>query len=335
MTAERGQRNVLITGGAGFVGSHLTRKLLGEGDRVTVLDNLSTGRATNLVGIDDHPNFDFHLGDVVNYPGFDDLVSNSDLIVHLAAVVGVQLVIEDPLGTLHTNIAGTETVLESAARHGVTLMMASTSEVYGKSATLPFAEDGDIVLGPTSRSRWGYAASKMVDEFLALAYHEQRGVPVVVFRLFNTVGPGQTGRYGMVVPRFVDAALRGDDLVVHDDGGQRRCLMHVADAIDAIDALSRCQAAIGKVFNLGSCESVSILELANMVIDKVSGVDERRSSISFLPYAEVYGPGFEDMRAREPDTTKARAFTGWTATRSLDAILDDVIADKRDALAVS
>lgn len=335
MIAERKQRFVLITGGAGFVGSHLTRKLLAQGDHVTVLDNLSTGQATNMVGIDDHPNFEFHLGDVVSYPGFDDLVRASDLIVHLAAVVGVQLVIEDPLGTLHTNIAGTEAVLESAARHGVKLMMASTSEVYGKSAALPFSEDADIVLGPTSRSRWGYAASKMVDEFLALAYHQQRGVPVVVFRLFNTVGPGQTGRYGMVVPRFVDAALRGEDLVIHDDGGQRRCFMHVLDAVEAIDALSRCPEAVGKVFNLGSCEAVSILELANKVIDKVARVDGRRSGISYLPYADVYGPGFEDMRAREPDTTKARTFTGWNPTRSLEDILDDVIADKREALAVS
>jgi UDP-glucose 4-epimerase len=255
--------------------------------------------------------------------------------VHLAAVVGVRLVVDDAVGTLQTNIAGTESVLRVAARHGVKVLVASTSEVYGKSTALPFREGADTVFGPTSKNRWSYAASKMVDEFLALGYHRQFAVPTVVFRLFNTVGPRQTGRYGMVVPRFVDAAMRGDDLLVHGDGEQRRCFVHVLDAVAAIDALSTCPTAVGEVFNIGSRRSVSILELANLVRERAAPYAKESSAVRLISYEEVYGPGFEDMRAREPDIAKVAERTGWAPHRSLEEIIDDVVAERRGALALT
>jgi UDP-glucose 4-epimerase len=324
-------RHVLVTGGAGFIGTHLVQRLLAGGERVTVLDNHVTSTPDSLAASAGHPNLEMLLGDVVGNQALDGLVARADVVIHLAAAVGVKLVVEEPLRTLETNIAGTEAILSAAARHGAKVLMASTSEVYGKSTQLPFREDSDVVHGATSKSRWGYAASKMVDEFFALAYHATFDLPVVIFRLFNTVGPGQTGRYGMVVPRFVDAALRGEPLIVHDDGAQRRCFLHVADAIVAIDALSRTDAAIGQVFNIGSEQPVSILELAERVIERVAQVEPARprSSIEFLPYDQVYGAGFEDMRARQPDITKIGDIVGWTPTRSLDDILTDVITEKR------
>jgi UDP-glucose 4-epimerase len=321
---------VLVTGGAGFVGSHLVEQRLRNGWQVTVLDNLVTGTVENLDAVIDHPNLRLLVDDVTEVD-LGPVVAEVDEVVHLAAVVGVRRVVEDPLDTLVTNITGTEVVLRAAVKHDVKVLLASTSEVYGKTPVLPFSEDNDVVIGATSKSRWSYAVSKMVDEFMALGFNRQHGLPTVVFRLFNTVGPRQTGRYGMVLPRFVEAALTGGDLMVHGDGQQRRCFAHVADVVNGIDALSACEQAPGQVFNIGTNRSVSILELAELVRARVG---ETRSNIRFVSHEEVYGPDFEDMRAREPDTAKITGHTGWRPTRSLEQIIDDVIACQRGALAV-
>jgi UDP-glucose 4-epimerase len=334
MSESTPARRVLITGGAGFIGGHLSRHLVAAGEHVTVLDDLSTGRLDNVADLDGDGRFTMVVGSVTDEPLLDSLMAQADVVIHLAAAVGVQLVVENPLHTLEVNIGGTEVLLRTAARYGVKTLMASTSEVYGKSPDLPFREDGDVVLGPTSKSRWSYAASKMVDEFLALAYYHQKGLPVVVFRLFNTVGPRQSGQYGMVIPRFVQMALDGRQLTVHGDGTQSRCFLHVVDAVDAIDRLSRDEAAIGEVFNVGSSELVTILELANRVLDKVSpaapGANGTRHAgrLTYVPYHDVYGAGFEDMRSRQPDTTKVRAATGWAPTKALDDVLNDVVAER-------
>jgi UDP-glucose 4-epimerase len=260
--------------------------------------------------------------------GLDEFVAGSDVVFHLAAAVGVRLVIENPIDTISTNVAGTEHVLQAAARHGVKVLVASTSEVYGKAQKLPFSEDDDIVLGPSSRSRWCYAASKLVDEFVGLGYYQQKQLPVVVFRLFNTVGPRQSGQYGMVVPRFVRAALEGKPLTIHGDGTQSRCFTHVRDAVSAIIALSDSETAPGQVFNIGSTEPVSILELAERVLRAVNGDGPRDpGAFAFIPYDDVYGPGFEDMKRRVPDIAKISAHTGWQPQRTLNDILLDVIED--------
>ncbi|HEX9027683.1 MAG TPA: GDP-mannose 4,6-dehydratase, partial [Anaerolineales bacterium] len=257
---------------------------------------------------------------------------------------GVMLIVEQPVHTIETNVMGTEAVLRAALRYRAKVLIASTSEVYGKGNHLPFREDDDVVLGPTSRSRWSYAASKMVDEFLGLAYHREKGLPVVVFRLFNTVGPRQTGRYGMVIPRFVQQALRGDPLTVYGDGEQSRCFLHVHDAVEAILALADCSQAVGQVFNIGSTEEVSVEQLAGRVLKlsangetQVNGEDEQPSSqlasrpiqdrIVFVPYEQAYAAGFEDMRKRVPDISKIKAYTGWTPQRSLEATLLDVVGE--------
>jgi UDP-glucose 4-epimerase len=322
---ERGRR-VLITGGLGFVGSHLAEALLEQGDRVTLLDNLSTGRADNVRHLEGHPNLQLAIHDIISGVELDEFVAGSDVVFHLAAAVGVKLIVENPVDTISINVAGTERVLQAAARHGVKVLIASTSEVYGKTTKLPFSEDDDVVLGASSRSRWSYAASKLVDEFVGLGYHHQKQIPVVIFRLFNTVGPRQSGQYGMVVPRFVQAAIEGRPLTIHGDGTQSRCFTHVRDAVSAIMALSRCETAPGQVFNIGSTESVTVLELAHRVLRAVDGdgpVDPAK--LTFIPYDEVYGPGFEDMRRRMPDITKIGAHTGWAPFRTLDDILLDVI----------
>lgn len=325
------ERTVLVTGAMGFVGSHLCEALLDRGDRVLALDNLSTGQMANVEHLLDHPRFKTVVADVEDRLVLDRLVSESDLVIHLAAVVGVELIVADPIRNLETNIRGTSAVLEAAERYRVKTMIASTSEVYGKSDALPFKESGDVTLGPTSLSRWSYAASKMVDEFLGLAYHEHRGLPVVVFRLFNTVGPRQTGRYGMVVPRFVQAALDDRPIPVYGDGQQSRCFLHVADAIAAILALADRPEALGQVYNVGSTELVTIEQLAERVLERV---DKWRGAVSDtpfearitrIPYSQAYGRGYEDMRTRRPDTTKVTALTGWHAKRTLDDTLDDVI----------
>jgi len=326
----------LITGGMGFVGSHLAEALLERGYRVTVADNLSTGRFENVQHLVGHPSFRFALDDISSEHVIDRLVSDVDIVFHLAAAVGVQLIVENPIYTVENNVLGTDAVLKAAARYRAKVMLASTSEVYGKGNRIPFTEDDDVVIGPTARSRWSYAASKMVDEFMALAYHRQRGLPVVVFRLFNTVGPRQVGHYGMVIPRFVERAVRGEPLTVYGDGQQSRCFLHVEDAVAGIVALAEAPQAVGQVFNIGSSEEVTILELAHKVLQQVDGKAEgARSShihmvddrIRFVPYQEAYADGFEDMRRRVPNTAKLRACTGWEPKKSLQQTLDDVIEE--------
>ncbi|HHB89679.1 MAG TPA: NAD-dependent epimerase/dehydratase family protein [Anaerolineae bacterium] len=315
-------QRVLITGGAGFIGSHLAEKLLDSGMQVAVLDDLSTGRFENIAHLVGRPGFSFAIDSITNAIVLDRLASESDAIVHLAAAVGVKLVVEKPVHTIETNIMGAEAVLKAAARYRAKVILASTSEVYGKGVRVPFREDDDVVLGPTSRHRWAYAASKMVDEFLALAYHQKYDLPVIIVRLFNTVGPRQTGRYGMVVPRFVRQALAGDPITVYGDGSQSRCFCDVSDTVRALEALLMTEEAVGQVFNVGSTEEVTILELAKRV-KKLTG---STSPITFVPYEQAYAPGFEDMQRRVPDTTRIRAVTGWQPQYDLDTILKRVIA---------
>ena len=312
----------LITGGAGFIGSHLTEALLSRGDEVTIIDDLSTGSFDNIAHLTDHPRFSFAIESIANEIVLDRLASQCDVIVHLAAVVGVKLVVESPVETITTNIGGTEAVLKAARRYRAKTLIASTSEVYGKGAQIPFREQDDVLLGATSRSRWAYAASKMVDEFLGLAYHHQYDLPVALVRLFNTVGPRQTGSYGMVMPRFVGAALTGEAVQVYGDGTQTRCFCHVKDTVRALTALSETDAAVGNVFNVGGTTEISILALAQHIVELL----ESRSPIVFVPYEQAYERGFEDMARRVPDITRIRQMIGWTPERSLDEIILDVAA---------
>ena len=275
---------ILITGGMGFVGSHLAETLLDQGYQVTVVDNLSTGRFENIQRSVGHPNFHFAIEDITNEVVLDRLVSKSDLIFHLAAAVGVKLIINDPVRTVETNVLGTEAVLQAAVRYRCKVLIASTSEVYGKSQLIPFTEDDDVLLGATTRSRWSYAASKMVDEFLGLAYFRQKGLPVVVFRLFNTIGPRQTGQYGMVVPRFVQQALRGERLTVYGDGQQSRCFTDVRDVVGALISLADCPRAVGQVFNIGTNHEITILDLARQVLQLV---DARTVQMPELPQRQT------------------------------------------------
>ena len=323
-----GHTRVLITGGAGFVGSHLAEELLAAGHHVTVLDDVSTGSWANLAGVATHDRLRCVEGKVEDRRLVGALVRDAGVVYHLAAALGVRLIVENPLESLKTNISGTETVLDAVSGGHARVLIASTSEVYGKSSQMPFREDDDVVIGPTLRNRWSYAAAKMVDEFLALAYHQQRGLEVVVFRLFNTVGPRQTGRYGMVVPRFVQAALDGKPLPVYGDGLQSRCFLHVKDAVDAIRRLAESPDAVGRVFNVGTTERVTIRELAERVLAMTDGA-VRSERIVHIPYEEAYPPGFEDMRTREPDISRINRVTGWRPTRNLDTILDDVIVSRR------
>lgn len=320
---------VLITGGAGFIGSHLVRALLERGDRVSVLDNLSTGNIENIRAFAHHPLYSFAIDDVRNALVLDRLASEADAIVHLAAAVGVQLVVERPTETIETNVLGTHAVLAAARRYRCRTLLASTSEVYGKGVKAPFSEEDDLLLGPSSRSRWSYAASKLLDEFLGLAAYREFGLPVTIARFFNTVGPGQTGRYGMVVPRFVQAALRNEPLTVYGDGTQSRCFCHVRDTVRAIvELLDRPDITAGEIYNIGSNHEVTINELAQTVIERT----DSRSSIQYIPYSEAYAPGFEDMQRRVPDTTKIRHAIGWTPKYPLTQILDDVIEYERSRL---
>jgi UDP-glucose 4-epimerase len=325
-TAGTEPYRALITGGTGFVGGHLAAELVRRGHHVTVIDNMATGSLDNVAGILDHPRFRVVVGDIVTDPVLDDLVASSDVVFHLAAVVGVELVVEDALTTIQTNVLGTEAVFAAAARHGVKVMLASTSEVYGKLVSVPAREDDDVLIGPSRNSRWSYASSKLVDEFLALAYHRQYDLPVVVFRLFNTVGPRQTGRYGMVIPRFVAAAVEGRPMPIHGDGLQSRSFLHVLDAVDGILRLADQPAAHGQVYNIGGSVEISIADLARRVIEQTEEYTTTRSELRFIPYDEAYAPGFEDIRRRVPDTTKIAELTGWRPTRSLSDIIADVAA---------
>jgi UDP-glucose 4-epimerase len=317
----------LITGGAGFIGSHLGDLLLDRGHSVHVLDDLSTGRLENIEHLTTHPGFDFTVASVSERGVFARLVGQVDAVVHLAAAVGVRLIVESPVRAIETNVRCSEIVLEQSDIVKKPVLIASTSEVYGKSEAVPFREDGDLQMGPTSKARWAYACSKAIDEFLAMAYWRERGLPITVVRLFNTVGPRQTGSYGMVVPRLVGQALADEPLSVYGDGSQTRCFCHVADVVDALEGLLCDPGASGNVFNVGSTSEISVLELARRIIE----VTGSRSEIAFTPYDEVYGPGFEDMQRRVPDTSKVRAQIGWQPTRSLDQIIGDVAKDLQGA----
>lgn len=318
--------HALITGGAGFIGSHLAERLIAAGYRVTIIDNLSTGQIRNVAALEDHPGFRAAIEDIRDIHVMDRLVSECDIIFHLAAAVGVQRIISEPIETIETNIGGTEVVLKSARRYRKKVLVASTSEVYGKGVRIPFTEDDDCLLGPTIRNRWSYAASKMVDEFLALAYHKEAGLPVVIFRLFNTVGPRQRGQYGMVVPRFVRWALANEPILVYGDGEQQRCFGNVFDVVKAIHGLAEYAGALGQVYNIGSGEELTIRQLAERVRERTGS----QSEIRLVPYEEAYETGFEDFRRRVPGTAKIQAAIGWSPTTSLNETIDQIIAYQQE-----
>jgi UDP-glucose 4-epimerase len=319
----------LITGGAGFIGSHLAEVLLGRGDQVTVIDDLSTGRIENIQALKTRAGFSYVIDTIQNRSVMAELVDDADVVFHLAAAVGVRLIIESPVQTIETNVKGTELVLELAAKKKKTVMVASTSEVYGKANVLPFSEDNDIVLGPTSKSRWSYACSKAIDEFLALAYFREKRVPVVVVRFFNTVGPRQTGQYGMVVPNFVQQALAGKPITVFGDGKQSRCFTWVGDAVRAVVGLAERGDAVGQVFNVGSESEITIADLAYLVREKTGSA----SPVVYIPYDKAYEEGFEDMPRRVPDLGRIRRLIGYQPTLDLPAILDEIIAYYRPRMA--
>jgi UDP-glucose 4-epimerase len=313
----------LITGGAGFIGSHLAEALLARGDTVYVLDNLSTGSVENIEGLKQDRRFHYTIDSVMNEPVVAELIDRVDVVFHLAAAVGVRLIVESPVNTIETNVHGTEMVLKLANKKKKKVLVASTSEVYGKNNTVPFHEDADLVMGATTKGRWSYACSKAIDEFLALAYHKEKKLPVVVFRLFNTVGPRQTGRYGMVIPNFVKQAILGHPLTVFGDGKQSRCFGYVSDVVGALIQLAENEGAVGEVFNIGNArQEITILELARRVKERTKS----KSEIVMVPYDKAYEEGFEDMHRRIPDTTKLTKLTGYEPKVGLDEILDNVIA---------
>lgn len=316
---------VLITGGAGFIGSHLAERHLERGDEVYILDDLSTGSIENIQHIKDHPKLTYRIDSVTNYYLTAELVDLADIIYHLAAAVGVRLIVESPVRTIETNIRCTEIVLSLAAKKRKRVLITSTSEVYGKNDRIPFSEDDDFVMGPTSKGRWSYACSKAIDEFLAIAYWKEKRVPTVIARLFNTVGPRQTGRYGMVIPNFVRQALAGEDITVYGDGSQSRCFNHVADTVGAILGLAESQQAVGEVYNIGNSREITILQLA----EKIKEMTGSKSEIKLIPYEEAYEEGFEDMMRRVPDISKINALIGYEPKITLDEILSDVIQYQR------
>jgi len=311
----------LVTGGAGFIGSHLVEKLIGQGQTVCVLDDLSTGHLSNIEKFLGHSGFSFVEDSVLNQKAVNSCVENAGEVIHLAAAVGVENVIRKPVETIETNVSGTENVLRAARRTGAKVLIASTSEVYGKSWQVPFAEDGDIVLGATSRNRWSYACSKALDEFLALAYNHSYDLPVVVCRFFNTVGPRQSGRYGMVLPRFINQALTGKPITVYGNGTQTRCFSLVTEVVDCAMALMDSPRALGKVVNIGSTEEITILELARLVRE-ISGSS---SEIIKVPYEEAYPADFEDMQRRVPDVSRLQDLTGMHPSASIDSIIRQII----------
>jgi UDP-glucose 4-epimerase len=318
----------LLTGGAGFVGSHLAEALLAHGHSVQVIDDLSTGSMDNIVHLKGRPGFGYVIDSVMNESLTAELIDRCDVVFHLAAAVGVKLIVEAPVRTIETNVHGTEVVLTHASKKNKLVVVFSTSEVYGKSADVPFREDADLVMGPTLKHRWAYACSKALDEFLALAYYKERKLPVIVVRLFNTVGPRQTGRYGMVIPTFVRQALLGLPITVYGDGRQQRSFTYVGDVVTGLIALMNEPRAIGQVFNIGNPEEVSIAELAH----RVKQLCASRSDIVYIPYDQAYEAGFEDMPRRVPDLKKIRALVGYAPTVGLDAILEGVVAHTRATL---
>ena len=321
---------VFITGGAGFIGSHLSERLLERGDRVIILDDLSTGQMDNISHLMGREGFEHRVGSVTDVPLVSELVDRCDVTIHLAAAVGVRLIVERPVHTIETNVRGTEVVLGAAAKKQKLVVLASTSEVYGKGIKIPFSEDDDLKLGSTQHSRWAYACSKALDEWLALAYWKEKKVPVIVARFFNTVGPRQTGRYGMVLPNFVSQALAGDPIRVFGSGEQSRCFGHVRDAVESVLRLIETRSAVGQVFNVGTDREVTINRLAEMVRDAVG----TQSSIEHVPYSEAYAEGFEDLERRVPDVSKLAQATGYRFTRSLEQIIADVVEEQRSRLAV-
>jgi UDP-glucose 4-epimerase len=312
----------LITGGAGFIGSHLADHLLAAGHEVFVIDDLSTGAMDNIRHLKGHPRFHYAIDTIANASLLHELVDSVDSVFHLAAAVGVKLVVESPVRTIETNIHGTGWVLAAAEKKRKPVLVASSSEVYGKATQVPFREDDDMVLGPSSKARWSYACSKAIDEFLALAYGRERGLPAVVVRLFNTVGPRQTGRYGMVVPTFVRQALAGEPLTVFGDGKQTRCFTHVDDVVRALRELLCHPEAYGQVFNVGGVREISIEDLARRVIR----VTASRSELVYVPYDRAYAEGFEDMQRRVPAIEKIQRLLGWSPSGDLDRIIEDVVA---------
>lgn len=319
---------ILVTGGAGFIGSHLCEHLLQAGHQVVAIDDLSTGSLDNIQAMRNQPNFQFVRETILNSQVLDRLCSQSEVIFHLAAAVGVKLIVENPVHTIKTNIMGCDAVLSTANRYGCKVLLASTSEVYGKGARVPFCEDDDCLLGPTTHSRWAYATSKTVDEFLGLAYAGQFGLPVVIMRFFNTIGPRQTGRYGMVVPRFVQQALHQQPLEVYGDGSQSRCFADVSDVVQAAARLALDERAVGQVYNIGATQEISIRDLASLIIR----LCDSRSEIRFIPYEDAYAPGFEDMQRRVPSIEKIGQLIGYSPQYSLEAALQKVIEYERARL---
>jgi UDP-glucose 4-epimerase len=311
----------LITGGAGFIGSHLAERLLNEGHSVTVIDDLCTGSVQNIEKLKLQPGFNYVVESIFNRHLLAELIDDCDAVFHLAASVGVRLIVESPVRTIETNVKGTEAVLEFANKKKKKVLVASTSEVYGKSTKIPFTEDDDLVMGATQRGRWSYACSKAIDEFLALAYWKEKNLPVVIVRLFNTVGPRQTGRYGMVLPNFVRAALAGEPLIVFGDGTQSRCFCHVNDTVGALVQLIQHPQAVGEIFNVGSEEEISIAELAQLV----KSMTRSNSPIRYIPYDEAYEAGFEDMQRRVPDTSKIKNLLNFCTTYDTRQIVQSVI----------
>jgi len=315
----------LITGGAGFIGSHLAERLLDRGDRVVLLDNLSTGSVENIRSFKDSQRLEYHLDSIENRHLVAELVDDAEVIIHLAAAVGVRLIVESPVRTIETNVNGTQRILEAAAKKRKLVLTASTSEVYGKSTQVPFREEADLVLGPTTKGRWSYAASKALDEFLALSYWKEKKVPVIIVRLFNTVGPRQTGRYGMVVPNFVGQALENAQISVYGDGKQSRCFCDVRDTVESLLRLMDSDRAVGEVVNVGNTEEISIEDLAKTVKLRT----QSSSEIVYVPYDQAYEPGFEDMMRRVPCVDKLQSLTGFRPQTPLSEIIDRVAADLR------
>lgn len=314
-------KRVLITGGAGFIGSHLAETLLNLGNEVCIIDDLSTGSILNIEPLKNHPRFNYFIDTIMNQQLMAELIDRSDAIYHLAAAVGVKLIVTNPVQTIETNINGTKIVLALASKKKKKVLLASSSEVYGKSEKAPFSEDDDVVLGPSIRARWSYACSKLIDEFLGIAYWREKQVPVIIVRLFNIVGPRQTGQYGMVLPRFVNQALAGKPITVYGDGSQCRCFCYVTDAVNALIKLMECPQTVGEVFNVGSAEEISILNLAHLVKELTGS----KSEIVFIPYDEAYDKNFEDMKRRVPDLTKIKRLIGFSLTKNIRETVQAVI----------